>query len=145
MRNQLLRDTDWASMAHGLEVRVPLVDRVLASRVAPILVQRHNASGKRLLANAPSRPIPLRRFSCVRPKTGFSTPIEVWLEHLSDEGQREVFGAPVRAVTGRGNGLSAFLQALTNTPFGFCSMRCLALVTDAFGGSGLSRNITAIS
>ena len=27
MRNQLLRDTDWASMAHSLEVRVPLVDR----------------------------------------------------------------------------------------------------------------------
>src|SRR5262249_7073139 len=26
MRNQLLRDTDWASMAHSVEVRVPLVD-----------------------------------------------------------------------------------------------------------------------
>ena len=26
MRNQLLRDTDWSSMAHGLEVRVPFVD-----------------------------------------------------------------------------------------------------------------------
>ena len=26
MRNQLLRDADWAGMAHGLEVRVPLVD-----------------------------------------------------------------------------------------------------------------------
>jgi len=26
MRNQLLRDTDWASMAHGLEVRVPFAD-----------------------------------------------------------------------------------------------------------------------
>ena len=32
MRNQLLRDTDWASMAHSLEVRVPLVDAVLLSR-----------------------------------------------------------------------------------------------------------------
>ena len=29
MRNQLLRDTDWASMAHSLEVRVPLVDAEL--------------------------------------------------------------------------------------------------------------------
>lgn len=27
-RNQLLRDADWASMAHSLELRVPLVDRV---------------------------------------------------------------------------------------------------------------------
>src|ERR1043166_2494541 len=26
MRNQLLRDTDWASMSHSLEVRVPMVD-----------------------------------------------------------------------------------------------------------------------
>jgi asparagine synthase (glutamine-hydrolysing) len=29
LRNQLLRDTDWASMAHSLEVRVPLVDATL--------------------------------------------------------------------------------------------------------------------
>src|SRR5262249_33204366 len=29
MRNQLLRDTDWSSMAHGVEVRVPLVDFAL--------------------------------------------------------------------------------------------------------------------
>src|SRR5439155_17221884 len=26
MRNQLLRDSDWAGMAHSLEIRVPLVD-----------------------------------------------------------------------------------------------------------------------
>src|SRR5262249_41433433 len=29
MRNQLLRDTDWSSMAHGVEVRVPFVDLAL--------------------------------------------------------------------------------------------------------------------
>src|SRR5262249_48207315 len=33
MRHQLLRDTDWASMAHGLEVRVPFVDFVLIERL----------------------------------------------------------------------------------------------------------------
>ena len=32
MRNQLLRDTDWASMAHSLEIRVPLVDAVLLEK-----------------------------------------------------------------------------------------------------------------
>ena len=26
MRNQLLRDADWAGMAHSLEIRTPLVD-----------------------------------------------------------------------------------------------------------------------
>ena len=36
MRNQLLRDTDWASMAHSLEVRVPLVDVKLLSHLAPV-------------------------------------------------------------------------------------------------------------
>ena len=41
MRNQLLRDTDWASMAHALEVRVPLVDAALLRCVA-----RATASGE---------------------------------------------------------------------------------------------------
>ena len=34
MRSQLLRDSDWASMAHGLELRVPLVDWPLWRTVA---------------------------------------------------------------------------------------------------------------
>src|SRR5207302_6458478 len=38
LRNQLLRDTDWASMAHSLEVRVPFVDTRLLEEVAPVVV-----------------------------------------------------------------------------------------------------------
>ena len=38
MRNQLLRDTDWASMAHSLEVRTPLVDASLLRQIAPLLL-----------------------------------------------------------------------------------------------------------
>ncbi|MDE3217944.1 MAG: hypothetical protein KGO23_01070, partial [Nitrospirota bacterium] len=38
MRNQLLRDTDWASMAHSLEVRIPLVDAILLNKLAPAIV-----------------------------------------------------------------------------------------------------------
>src|SRR2546423_11279128 len=52
MRNQLLRDTDWASMAHSLEVRVPLVDIKLLSRLAAITA-RNGSRSKRLLANSP--------------------------------------------------------------------------------------------
>jgi len=37
MRNQLLRDSDWASMAHGLEVRVPFVDICLIQRLSAYL------------------------------------------------------------------------------------------------------------
>ena len=33
MLNTLLRDSDFMSMAHGLEVRVPLIDHQLARRV----------------------------------------------------------------------------------------------------------------
>ena len=52
MRNQLLRDTDWASMAHSLEVRVPLVDVKLLSQVALVAGTRRPRS-KDLLANCP--------------------------------------------------------------------------------------------
>src|SRR5665647_1920952 len=36
MRNQLLRDTDWASMTHSVEVRVPLVDWALWREVSSV-------------------------------------------------------------------------------------------------------------
>jgi asparagine synthase (glutamine-hydrolysing) len=77
MRNQLLRDTDWASMAHSLEVRVPLVDAVLLREMAAVLGRR-TAVSKRLLATAPRLPLPNKIIE--RPKTGFTTPIQMWLQ-----------------------------------------------------------------
>ena len=73
MRNQLLRDSDWASMAHGLEVRVPLVDVELLRRLAPVLTGRTSLPGKRLLARCPRQPLPQAVLS--RPKTGFEIPV----------------------------------------------------------------------
>ena len=84
MRNQLLRDTDWASMAHRLEVRVPLVDRVLLRTVATAAcTARWSEPGvaKASLASSPSTPLPERVVS--RAKTGFSTPIGSWLQSLN--------------------------------------------------------------
>src|SRR5712691_10845733 len=52
LRNQILRDMDWGSMAHSLEVRVPLVDAHLLKRIAPALVTRPER-GKKILAEAP--------------------------------------------------------------------------------------------
>jgi asparagine synthase (glutamine-hydrolysing) len=80
MRNQLLRDTDWASMAHSLEVRVPLVDRVLLGALA-----RHarfmSVEGKEVLARAPERQLPSSVMG--RKKSGFTTPVGLWMElHL---------------------------------------------------------------
>lgn len=89
MRNQLLRDADWASMAHSLEVRLPLVDdRLLRScaRASPIQ--------KDLLASAPERPLPVSVTQ--RKKTGFTTPVAVWMqEHVAPAGMAE----PSRAAT----------------------------------------------
>src|SRR6266508_671896 len=76
LRNQLLRDMDWASMAHSLEVRVPLVDAHLLRKLAPALVTRRER-GKQLLAAAPRPPLPPEVRE--RRKTGFTLPIQEWL------------------------------------------------------------------
>src|SRR6185436_9885786 len=77
MRNQLLRDADWASMAHSLEVRVPLVDAKLLETMAPLILALPNFQNKRHLALAPRKPLP--EGIANRAKTGFTTPIETWL------------------------------------------------------------------
>jgi len=78
MRNQLLRDSDWAGMAHSIEIRVPLVDAVLLRQLAPMLHRHALTERKKLLAHAPSRPIPQKLLD--RRKTGFQVPIRHWLE-----------------------------------------------------------------
>ena len=88
LRNQLLRDMDWASMAHALEVRVPLVDAHLLRRLAPVLVTRRER-GKQLLANAPHPPLPPEVRD--RKKTGFTLPIKEWLRQDAN-GQPVEFG-----------------------------------------------------
>jgi len=78
MRNQLLRDADWASMAHSLEVRVPLVDAVLLEKLADIGLGLGQRNIKSLLAEAPSRPVP--HDTVQRRKTGFGVPIAKWID-----------------------------------------------------------------
>ena len=77
MLNQLLRDSDWASMAHGLELRVPLVDTQLTAAVAPLLSGYAQDRPKAALAAVPRQPLP--REITERRKTGFSTPMTSWL------------------------------------------------------------------
>lgn len=78
MRNQLLRDADWASMAHSLEVRVPLVDAYLLKDLAPLLYSRPSVNSKQLLAQSLLKPLPAAVSR--RAKTGFNVPIGHWLE-----------------------------------------------------------------
>ncbi len=85
MRNQLLRDSDWAGMAHSLEIRTPLVDATLFAEIAGL-----NAS-KLDMAAAPHLALPPSVLK--RPKTGFYMPIREWLvgegsDHSEERGYR---------------------------------------------------------
>lgn len=79
MRNQLLRDADWASMAHSLEIRTPLVDVNLLKSLAPLLVNYKKSNGKELLARSPKTPLPDSVIS--RQKTGFGVPMDDWFNN----------------------------------------------------------------
>jgi asparagine synthase (glutamine-hydrolysing) len=117
MRNQLLRDADWAGMAHSLEIRVPLVDVQLFREVAPMTGA--GVISKRVMAQAPAKPLPAKVIG--RRKTGFSIPVRDWLRHA-------VEGSAVpRGV----RGWAYRIQPPPKKP-----KRVLALVTDAYGGHG---------
>jgi len=77
MRNQLLRDTDWASMAHSLEVRTPLVDATLLRQIAPLLMVEKQRC-KQHFAESPTNPLPA--WLSDRKKTGFTVPLAEWMQ-----------------------------------------------------------------
>jgi asparagine synthase (glutamine-hydrolysing) len=77
MRNQLLRDSDWASMAHSIELRVPLVDSVLSMTLGQHMPSAVSGPAKAGLARSPSTPLPDRITN--RAKTGFETPVGQWM------------------------------------------------------------------
>ena len=76
MRNQLLRDTDWASMAHSLEVRTPLVDATLLRQIVPLLMVEKQRC-KQHFAASPRHPLPA--WLARRKKSGFSVPLAEWM------------------------------------------------------------------
>jgi len=79
MRNTLLRDSDFMSMAHGLELRVPFLDRALVEACFRIPGERklQGNSPKGLLLT--SLGVELPRAIVDRPKRGFTLPFERWL------------------------------------------------------------------
>jgi len=79
MLNTLLRDSDFMSMAHGLEVRVPLIDHQLARRVLALPGSWKLCARipKPLLVKALRGQLPENIVH--RPKRGFTLPFEHWL------------------------------------------------------------------
>lgn len=76
MRNQLLRDADWAGMAHSLEIRTPLVDWFLLTQMAGLL--RSSQPPTKLDMARSVMKTPLEKI-LHRKKTGFAVPVRTWL------------------------------------------------------------------
>jgi asparagine synthase (glutamine-hydrolysing) len=76
MKNQLLRDADWAGMAHSLEIRVPFVDMTLLESFVQITSLKP-IQEKAMIARSVAPELPEAILN--RPKTGFAVPIYQWL------------------------------------------------------------------
>lgn len=80
MQNVLLRDSDQMSMAHALELRVPLLDVELVKLVLRIPdAVKKGVGSKPLLVAAVSDLLPASLFD--RPKMGFLLPFEGWMRN----------------------------------------------------------------
>jgi asparagine synthase (glutamine-hydrolysing) len=112
MRNQLLRDADWAGMAHGVEIRVPLVDMTLLKSVATDLGAIGPGAGKAILASAPAQRLPDAIVK--RAKTGFGVPTGAWLAKAA-VGQRGQGGLESKGLASR-RWAHNVLAALTPVP-----------------------------
>ena len=79
MSYMLLRDGDVFSMAHGLEVRLPLLDHKLVEQVLPLPGQwkRPDPRMKPLLVDAAGPRLPREVYTST--KRGFTFPWDAWL------------------------------------------------------------------
>ena len=84
-RNQLLRDSDWASMDHSVELRTPLVDAWLLREVQPCC-WAPSASSPASGCSPRPRPRPLPEALINRSKTGFGIPVQTWLKQMGKGG-----------------------------------------------------------
>lgn len=99
LRNQLLRDADWAGMAHSIEIRVPLVDIEVLRGIAPALPALARGEGKAALAAAPSLPLPDEIVA--RAKSGFGVPIGAWMAKSLARNAVESFEAEPKGLIAR--------------------------------------------
>lgn len=84
LQNQLLKDTDAMSMAHGLEVRVPFLDKDFLQTVYAVPDQTRCGS-------KPPKGFLIQTFQHLlqrelwdRPKRGFTLPLQIWMKELEE-------------------------------------------------------------
>ncbi len=83
MQNQLLKDTDSMSMSHGVEVRVPFLDKDLVNLVLSVNPEvKFKGISKSLLINSFSKILPEPIWN--RPKMGFSFPFQDWMKKFKE-------------------------------------------------------------
>ena len=78
MKNQLLRDSDWASMYHGVEIRTPLVDVNLLKSLKDAMYSYSFLQNKEILKTTFKEILPKEYLQ--RKKIGFQTPIKIWIK-----------------------------------------------------------------
>ena len=81
MQNQLLKDTDFMSMWHGLEIRVPFLDKFLMNAAAQVntSLKFNKSMPKCLLIEAFKDQLPVEIWN--RKKQGFTFPFINWLKN----------------------------------------------------------------
>ncbi|HEX8461197.1 MAG TPA: asparagine synthase-related protein, partial [Segetibacter sp.] len=90
MQSQLLKDTDYMGMWHGLEVRVPFLDKELMETVYSIApaVKYDSSFKKHLLIRAFKDILPAEIYS--RKKQGFTFPFKKWIIPVQTTAQRNI-------------------------------------------------------
>ena len=76
LRGHLLRDADWAGMAHSLEIRPPLADATLIGAVVPLIAGMTPPPSKADLGDVAGG---FAALAARRRKTGFVLPVRDWL------------------------------------------------------------------
>jgi asparagine synthase (glutamine-hydrolysing) len=80
MQNQLLKDTDFMSMSHGVEARVPFLDLNFIDLVKAIhpSIRYGEVQKKWLLIEAYKKELPQKTWD--RSKMGFTFPFQEWMK-----------------------------------------------------------------
>jgi asparagine synthase (glutamine-hydrolysing) len=129
MRHMLLRDADVFGMAHGLEIRVPLLEHYAVAQAARASSEwrRADPRPKPLLVDALGARLPKRTWT--RKKSGFTFPWKVWLSGPLRERAREGLSSP--ALTDAGldrRGIDAVWRGFSRGDGRVSELEVLALV-----------------
>ncbi|RYE56265.1 MAG: asparagine synthase (glutamine-hydrolyzing) [Sphingobacteriales bacterium] len=91
LQNQLLKDTDYMSMSHGVEVRTPFldVDFVQACLKIKSALRFDNRQKKRMLVDSFTGILPKEIWA--RPKMGFTFPFAAWLRKIDKINNKTIY------------------------------------------------------